>query len=94
MSDGWNTACYLDVTMGERLYDIRRFMLKNRNLNFALFAEFRALIDHCFHAFGCSHPPDSAERKIASIAAIFRSESSSGTGTSPCARIAFENKSP
>jgi hypothetical protein len=41
-----------------------------------------------------SHLPDSPDRKIASIARIFRSESSSGTATSPPSRIAREKRSP
>ena len=40
---------------------------------------------------GCSHCPDSAERKIACITAMFAIAFSSGTGTGPSSRIALEN---
>jgi len=43
---------------------------------------------------GDTHPPVSADRNTASITAIFFTESSSGTGGGPPARIARENSSP
>src|SRR5713226_4778046 len=45
-------------------------------------------------SYGISQRPDSAERNNASTTAMFLMESSSGTGTSPSPRIAFENASP
>ena len=46
------------------------------------------------YAWGSSHLPDSADRKIASITAILRMLDSRGTGTSPSLRIAREKRSP
>jgi hypothetical protein len=43
---------------------------------------------------GVSQSPDSADRNSASITAMLRKASSSGTGTSPSPRTARENKSP
>src|ERR1039458_9978410 len=44
--------------------------------------------------YGRSHWPVSAERKTASITAILRSASSSGTGGWPPSRMAREKRSP
>lgn len=46
------------------------------------------------HGSGRSHRPLSCDRKIASITAMLRSASSTGTGTAPPSRIARENASP
>jgi hypothetical protein len=79
--------------------DLPRFKLEHRNhpttrewRRRTLNPERRTF--NAFHHPGSSHFPVSAERKIASMTAMFRIEPSSETGNSVPSRMLWENKSP